>query len=529
MSNAPYMELFDQIVSKEIEAIICIHPDTKMASTLHAATEHWKKTMDIEYPFEETIREYLIGFSVDSKTENLITSLDSEHIRKHLSECGTYTAYFTTCSEDCPFCIKRASFFQNSPEKIWLVLWDITKDYHGVIINLNQMDHAVLQTKQELEQKNTFLNLMSRNIRTPLYSIMGLTQLTSELPQGNMSIEAYLHKISMSGTYMSETIDDILELRRIASRPITLSPKSFRMQEFLHHISDKMKPVCQNRDMIFSEKSDVREELAVYADPYVLEQIIIHLLQSSLNYTVSGGTIQMNVHELIQREHTVTIEFSVNCLGIVIDSERLKAIFQPYSYLLEKLDEDPGSLDISLIILKRYAMAMGADTLMAETDERNGTNFSITLTMNLSKETKKENEESVNDIVKRLSGLRVLVADDNEINLEVSEKILSSKGLYVTTAKNGREALEVFEKTGGAFDIIIMDILMPVMDGLEATKRIRALQEIPNAKSVPIVAMTANAFRKHFEESFKAGMNEHLVKPINHENLFRVIAGLIPA
>lgn len=529
MSNAQYIELFEQFTEREFEAIICIDTNTGMASTLHAMSEHWKKTMGVEYAFEKTIREYLIGFSVDSKTENLITSLDNEHIKKHLRECGSYTTYFTTIGEDSPFCIKRAAFFQNSPEKIWLVIIDITKDYNGVISTLNQMDYAVLQTKQDLARKNTFLNLMSRNIRTPLYSIMGLTQITSEMPQGNTAIEAYLHKISMSGTYMSETIDNILELRRIASRPIILSPKSFRMQEFLHRIRNKIEPVFQDREMIFSKQSDISENLTVYADPYVLEQIIMHLLQSSLNYMLSGGTIQMNVHELIQREHTVTIEFSVNCLGIVIDSERLKAIFQPYNYLLERLDEDPGSLDISLIILKRYAMAMGADTLMAETDERKGTNFSITLTMNLSRETRETDQESIQDIISRLSGLRVLVADDNEINLEVSEKILTGRGLHVTTAKNGREALDIFEKSGGAFDIIIMDILMPVMDGLEATKRIRALQEIPNAKSVPIVAMTANAFQKHFEESFKAGMNKHLVKPINHENLFRVIAELVPA
>lgn len=201
-------------------------------------------------------------------------------------------------------------------------------------------------------------------------------------------------------------------------------------------------------------------------------------------------------------------------LTVYADSERLKAIFQPYNYLLERLDEDPDVPDPHCAV-----SGTGAED----------SDFSITLTMNLSRETRETDQESIQDIISRLSGLRVLVADDNEINLEVSEKILTGRGLHVTTAKNGREALDIFEKSGGAFDIIIMDILMPVMDGLEATKRIRALQEIPNAKSVPIVAMTANAFQKHFEESFKAGMNKHLVKPINHENLFRVIAELVPA
>lgn len=529
MLKAQYIELFEQIVSKEFEAVICIDPRTGMASTLYASSEQWEKTMDINYPFEETIRDYLISFSIDPKTENLITSLDNEHIRKHLSKCGNYTTYFTTADEVHPFRIKRAAFFQNSPEKIWLVILDITNEYNGVISSLNKMDHAVLQTKQELNHKNTFLNLMSRNIRTPLYSIMGLTQITDDMPHDNSAIEGYLHKISMSGTYMSETIDDILELRRIANKPIMVSPISFQMREFLLRIQNMIEPVCKNRELNFSAKSDVQKDLTVYADPYVLEQILIHLLQSSLSYTVSGGTIQMNVHELIQREHTVTIEFSVNCFGIVIDPERLKTIFQPYSYLFEKLDEAPGSLDISLIILKRYAMAMGADTLMAETDERNGTTFSITLTMSLSQKAEETNQESMEDIIKRLAGVRVLVADDNEINLEVSEKILTQKGLHVTTARNGKEALEIYQKSGGAFDIIIMDILMPVMDGLEATKQIRSLEMIPNAKSIPIIAMTANAFRKHFEESFHAGMNEHLVKPINHENLFRTIAKLIPA
>ena len=220
----------------------------------------------------------------------------------------------------------------------------------------------------------------------------------------------------------------------------------------------------------------------------------------------------------------VTLEFSVRDRGIVIDQERLKVLFQPYDYLKSKIDSHIGSLDIDLIILKSYVRAMGTDTLTAESDASRGTRISVTLTVPLADEQYEERPDSQE---MDFSGKRVLVVDDNEINLEIVRKILYSRNIEVVSDKNGQEAVDLFRRENGRYDLILMDILMPVMDGLEATRKIRAMRDIPGAAHVPIIAMTANAFRENFEESFNAGMDAHLVKPIEPERLIMVMSDVM--
>ncbi|MCC6093428.1 MAG: response regulator, partial [Eubacterium sp.] len=267
------------------------------------------------------------------------------------------------------------------------------------------------------------------------------------------------------------------------------------------------------------------ENLTIMADHHCLQQIQIKLLQSAINYTVQGGRIDLEVRELFQTRDMVTLEFSVRDRGIVIDQERLKLLFQPYDYLRKKIDSHIGSLDMDLIILKSYVRAMGSDTLTAESDASRGTRISVTLTVPLAERPAGEARTTNEDT--DFSGKRVLVADDNEINLEIIRKILYSKNMNVVSATNGQEAVDIFRRENGQFDLILMDILMPVMDGLEAARKIRTMRDIPGASRVPIVAMTANAFRENFEESFNAGMDAHLVKPVEAERLLMVMSDVM--
>ena len=231
------------------------------------------------------------------------------------------------------------------------------------------------------------------------------------------------------------------------------------------------------------------------------------------------------MRELFRDNAKATLEFSVECLGIVIDQERLQVLFQPYDYLKSRIEQDVGSIDIALVILKNYALAMGADTLTAESDEGRGTKLSITLTVPLAEEDPKADEMCQSEY--DFQGLRVLIADDNEINLEVGETLLFSRGCDVVSAINGQDAVDSYIREQGRFDLIIMDIVMPVMDGLEAAKRIREMTDIPGSDTIPIIAMTADAFKDNFEESFQAGMSAHLVKPISPERLYSVMADVL--
>lgn len=516
--------ILEQALMDVIDLVIRIDPVTGKAATLFSKSESWKKTMGVEYDFEETMRSYLNNCSADSNTEKLLASISLTYIKGHMRRKHRYNTFFSIRNDKGDLRVKKAYLFPKQDGQIMFIIRDITDDLRGAADNVEDLEYAYKMTNRELDKRNAFLNLMSRNIRDPLQSIMGLTKIARD-SDDTSSIDAYLHKISMSGTYMSETIDDILDLRRIANREIVLNPSPIKLSEFFVGIRHMIEPVCEDRELLFSMKADVAPDLTVNADFHALQQIVMKLLQSMMNYTVKGGRIHLTVREVVRKEDTVSIEVSVECLGIVIDQERMKMLFQPYDYLLDKMNEDIGSLDIAFVILKSYVTAMGTDTLMVESHESRGTKVSLTLSMDLANESGQKDE--MNQLLPMLAGKRVLIVDDNEINLEIGEKILTLNDMEVVTASNGKEAVNLYVKEYGRFDFILMDILMPVMDGLEATRQIRAIKEIKGSDTIPIIAMTANALNENFEESFRSGMDEHLVKPISPEKLLGTMAKVL--
>ena len=328
----------------------------------------------------------------------------------------------------------------------------------------------------------------------------------------------------MSGTYMNETIDDILELRRISNRKLILNPEPVKLGEFLSRVKQIMKSICDDRHLLFSINTDNVSGLTVLADEHALNQVFTKLMQSAVGYTVRGGRINLNVREMFRHDGISSIVLSVESRGIVIDQERLEALFEPMDRLRDRIEDTIGSLDIALIILKSYLFAMGASTLTTEADESRGTKISVTLSFPVVKDTS-QTDENVPENRYEFVGLRALIADDNTINREIGERLLLSRGIDVVSAANGQEALDIFIHEKGRFDIVILDILMPVLDGLETTRAIRHLEQDQNP-TVPIIAMTVNAFRENFEESMEAGMDAHLIKPITPEKLFSAMSDI---
>lgn len=229
---------------------------------------------------------------------------------------------------------------------------------------------------------------------------------------------------------------------------------------------------------------------------------------------------------LPQESDFAQIELSVESQGIVMEPERLKLLTQPSEYFIDRITGDLSPLDIALVILKSYVKAMNTEQLSVTSDPNHGTAISLTLRLALSRKQEGEANPSAEASID-LRGKRVLIVDDNEINLEISEKLLLSKGIDVVSATNGQEAVHRFIAEKGQFDVILMDVLMPVMDGLEATRQIRSTQEIPNAQNIPIIAMTVNGLSENYDESFRAGMNAHLLKPVNPERLYSVISKVL--
>ena len=513
-------ELFDAVFPAKFEELFQIDPVSGMASTLYAADPSWNKTTGIPFPYEETFRRYLFTASSDTDPEKVLSDLTIDTVITTLREQPAHIVYYTVHGTSGSLGIKQAAFFRKEDGNIILTIQDVSSAFQNVNRHVEELTNALETARRKISERNNFLSLMNQNLRAPLYSIMGFTRIAEEhLPAD--SFDDYLHKISMSGSYMQETIDDILNLRQIASHSIHPDPMTIDLKDFFDNIKRMINPIICGKGLLFEMDSSNTDSLQIVTDSHCLQQIVLKMLRSAVSYTVRGGRIRLATRKIFLGNRQISLEISVENRGIVIDRERLQILLRPYEYLKDQLETSISDLDVSLIILRSNLLALGSNTLTVESDERTGTRFSVSIVVPLSEGSPETDHNDVT--IPDFTGKRILLVDDNDISLEVSERILFNKGIQVVKARNGQEAVDLFRSHNGAFDLILMDVLMPVMDGLEATRQIRSMHDIPGASTIPVIALTVNAFRSHFEESLQAGMNAHLVKPVEPDQLYRVL------
>ena len=517
--------LLSSLISSEYHTVVIINLSDGTAKTVHAVFPLWKRTLGTVYLFDPAVMEFVMEISADANPRDIGESMQLSNVSAKLSESGKLLVHFSSRDGD-GYHFHEAAFFPLAEDRAVMTIRNITDAFRDVSKSVARLEKALRSVEEEAERRNSFLSLMSRSIRSPLYSIMGLTYIASQSKNGPLDREDYLHKISMSGSYMNESIEDILELKRIAAEDIRLNPEPVVLNRVLADVMHFITPIAQGKDLLLTVDASGVSTRSFLADRQCLRQILQKLVRSAVSYTGDGGCIQLNVRELFRSKNRVTLEFSVESRGIVLDKERLTALFRPYDFLQETLHDDISDIDISLLILRKYLQAMNTDTLTAESEEGKGTRISVTLSFDIEEDETEDTQVKPEDYPD-LTGRRILVVDDNSISLEIGKRLLLPRGAEVVTAENGKEALDLYCKANGRFDLIFMDVLMPVMDGLEATRAIRSMSNIPGSLEIPIVAMTANAFRKNFEESFHAGMNAHLVKPIEPESFYRIIAELL--
>lgn len=519
--------LFDTLVNAVGDDFYFIHPEDGSIQVLksqNAASFSLQQEGegDYDYYMEQTI----LKRSTDSTPSDVIEKMRLKSVMKALERLNTYRVYYSVSDDSGKVHFMQAIFIRHNRDEILLVVRDANSLLRQMSKRVDSLQNALHESKVELDKRSAFLSLMNRNIRGPLYSIMGLTKIAQQEQPDHTAIESYLHKVSMSGAYMSETIDDILDLRRIAKHDIKLRPEQIKLRDFFDRIGQYQLPGMDERGFLFSTETDTVNDLLVSMDVHCMERICNKLLFCASTYTMKGGRILLRAKNLYQESDFAQIELSVESQGIVMEPERLKLLTQPSEYFIDRITGDLSPLDIALVILKSYVKAMNTEQLSVTSDPNHGTAISLTLRLALSRKQEGEANPSAEASID-LRGKRVLIVDDNEINLEISEKLLLSKGIDVVSATNGQEAVHRFVAEKGQFDVILMDVLMPVMDGLEATRQIRSTQEIPNAQTIPIIAMTVNGLSENYDESFRAGMNAHLLKPVNPERLYSVISKVL--
>ena len=401
---------------------------------------------------------------------------------------------------------------------------DITEE-HELQMKLSEALERQKAISTELEKasnaKTEFLSRMSHDIRTPMNAILGMAKLAKNELQHTEIVKDYLDKLDSSGRFLMGLLNDVLDISMIEQNAVDLHPEPFRLEEFRQQVENLIVPQCIQKDIEFTfNKENVRYE-NLMLDKMRFNQIIFNLLNNAVRYTPRGGRIELLLRNLEKTGDRLHTQVVIRDNGIGMDREFQKYMYEPFSREDRKTAGSDGrSAGLGLAIVNSLVELMGG-TIQVKSEPDKGTEFTLDFWINIVPQ--EACYQVIEDIDISIKGVHVLLCEDNELNMEIAVYLLEDAGAVVDCAKNGLEAVEKFrDSESGCYDVILMDIRMPVMDGLEAARNIRALDH-PDASVVPIFAITANAYEEDIKMSREAGMNEHLSKPIDIRLLCRTI------
>ena len=371
------------------------------------------------------------------------------------------------------------------------------------------------------QAKTDFLSRMSHEIRTPLNAIVGMTAIARNVVDHRDRVLECLDKLETSNQYLISLINDILDMSRIESGKMELNVQPMDMEDFVRSLEGMMRPQAEQKGLRFIVENRCCQGLALVTDRLRLEQVLINIIGNAVKFTGEGGDVVFSITPEERCSGGQRLTFSVKDTGIGIASEALDSIFNAFEQAEKNTSVRYGGTGLGLAISSRLVQMMGG-TLGVRSVLGEGSEFYFTLTLPIGKldgETPRSREPEHHDF----HGRRLLVVEDNLLNQEIAQSLLEMEGFLVETAENGQAALDAFgSHEPGYYDAVLMDIRMPVMDGIEATRRIRTMER-PDSRTIPIIAMTANAFDQDSRKSLDSGMNGHLSKPIRVEELLRML------
>ena len=376
------------------------------------------------------------------------------------------------------------------------------------------------------EAKTEFLQRMSHDIRTPINGICGLVDMADHYADDMEKQTEYRTKIKEASNLLLELVNDVLDMSKLESGEIVLEEIPFNLRSIFREVFVVIEQVAAEQNIrIMWEKKEIIHRNLIGSPGYV-KRVMMNILSNAVKYNRENGHIYLSCMEIpSEQPGMTTMEFICRDAGIGMTEEFQKHIFEPFAQEhTGSRTKFPGT-GLGMAIAKNLVEKMGG-TITLESEYGVGTTFVIRVPFKIDLDAdKREEQKDISE--KSIKGLHILLAEDNELNMEIAEFLLQNEGADVTKAWNGQEAVELFRKSGpGGFDVILMDIMMPVMNGYEATKMIRSLDR-EDAKEIPIIAMTANAFTEDRIRAKEAGMDEHVAKPVDVELLIKVIHKLV--
>ena len=429
----------------------------------------------------------------------------------------------------------REYIHQKTGEELWFRVVVFCTDIQGekkYILDLSdrtkykkinqRLEDAVHTAENASRAKTTFLNNMSHDIRTPMNAIIGFTNIAMK-HDPKPEVKNCLQKIGESSDHLLTLINDVLDISRIESGKIKFAPIPVDITSVPDTVLSIMQGFLANRNLIFRTNLAIAETPYVMADAVRIREVLVNILGNAVKFTEDGGTIgfEASYHPGGDDRH-IMVRYRITDTGVGMTEEFLEHIFDEFSQEENGARTQYKGTGLGMAITKRYVDLMGG-TISVDSKKGNGSTLTVELPMELTDESNVQKQE-LPAANANLMGVKILLAEDNDLNAEIAVVQMEELGIQVTRVSDGKEAVKTFaDNPPDTFDIIFMDIMMPKVNGYEATEAIRAMQDHPDAHRIPIIAMTANAFAEDVQASIDAGMNGHLSKPIMMEEIVKVI------
>jgi PAS domain S-box-containing protein len=414
----------------------------------------------------------------------------------------------------------RCSWLDAEQDALFYAISDTTDQQAAEQRQIARIEAAKLEAERANEAKSAFLSSMSHDLRTPLNGVLGFAEIAMREPDPEKK-QKYLEKIHFSGGLLLDLVNDTLELSRIESGKMTLNPEVVDSAEMGRTVLETVRQNAAAKGVRLIADVDTFPGGLVRVDKLKLQKVLLNLLSNAVKYTPAGGTIRYSVMPIEPAVDGCTRRYVVEDNGIGMSAEFLTHLYEPFSQEQRPESADVMGTGLGLSIVKRIVDLMGGK-IEVQSKLHGGTRFTVSLPVPPAADGERQTSAKPRSTVS-LRGKRLLLCEDNPINAEIASILLGNQQIVTDCAVNGREGVQKFQNSPpDYYDAVLMDIRMPVMDGLEAARRIRGLQR-PDAATVPIIAMTADAFAEDLRRAGDAGMDDYLTKPIEPDKLMNVL------
>ncbi|MEG1772058.1 MAG: ATP-binding protein [Clostridia bacterium] len=477
--------------------------------------------------FIEESRDYVRRSVCPEDVDRVLDEILLETVLKQLETASSYSVFYSIRNPSGGVLKKqlRFSYIDRDRKSMLLTRVDITAAVEEQEKKNKELTAAVEMAERANAAKTEFLSRISHELRTPMNAIMGMDQLVSQRLDDPVFISECVEKSQYASQYLLQLLSDILDMSKIETGKVALKTELIACQPFLDSICTIIGTQAEEKGVHYIVTKFEGCKYSYLGDGVRLQQILINILTNAVKFTAPGGTVHLDIDQMSLDTQTARICFTIRDTGIGISPTFLPDIFNPFSQEHNGIQSGYGGNGLGLAISKNLAELMGGNILVESTLGK-GTTFRVQIPFGIPEKDIEANVEAAtvqDKISYDFSGKNILLVEDHPLNIMVATKLLEHKNAYVEVAENGKKGLEMFAAAlEHNYDAVLMDIRMPVMDGLQAAEAIRNLDN-PWAKVVPIIAMSANAFDEDVIKSKNAGMNAHLAKPIAGELLYKTL------